>query len=341
MKKFLLLGSVAASFGVTAQSYTAADTLQPGMSETYYVMDSNAVNLDAITGSGVTWNYSTLYGEIGVATNSDVVQLASAGTNAADFPEAEYNDDLASFASVYFSNSADSVTVYGFVFTVDGFDVVLHHDANPLKAMTFPAAVGTTISDVTAGIVDVNGGFATGLTTGTANVDVDGFGTLIVGGDTITNVLRVKLVENISTEITIFPFPTDYGTVTRTIYSYYHLSSGKQAIFQHATIDINTTLVNDSFNAVFYHSLPSYVGVAEQNVNHFSVYPNPASDFVTVTTSGNASQMSMYTVNGQLVTSFINPQVVETIEVSELPAGTYIIQVIENGTAVEEKIIVE
>jgi hypothetical protein len=77
MKKVLLLSSVVIGLGATAQTFTAADTLAPGMSTTFYVMDSNAVSMSAITGTGVTWDYSTLTGEVAVLPNTDNVVLAS------------------------------------------------------------------------------------------------------------------------------------------------------------------------------------------------------------------------------------------------------------------------
>src|SRR5687768_8075247 len=99
MKKALLFSAVFSGLAASAQTFTAADTLQPGMSTVYYVMDSSAATMSGVTGMGVTWDYSTLYGEIGVATNDDDVMLASAAPHAGTFTEAEYNDDLDLFAS--------------------------------------------------------------------------------------------------------------------------------------------------------------------------------------------------------------------------------------------------
>lgn len=341
MKKVLLLSAVIMGLGANAQTFTAADTLAPGMSTVFYVMDSSAVTMSGVTGSGVTWDYSALTGEMGVASNTDNVVDASTTAYAGTFTNAEYNDDLATFASIYFSNSVDSTTIYGYVFTVDAFDVVIHHSVDPLKSLTYPISVGGSVSDVTEGIVDVNSGAATGTTTGTATTTVDGFGTLIVGNDTYTDVIRVKLVENISTSITVNPFPPDNGTVTRTIYSYYQLATDKQPIFMHGTIVIVSTALNDNYTSVYYSSLPSYVGVAELNDGDFSVYPNPANSVVTITTDGTADKLNVFNAAGQLVASFINPAETETIDVASLPAGIYVIQVTKDGLTTEDKLVVE
>ena len=341
MKKALLFSAVFSGLAASAQTFTAADTLQPGMSTVFYVMDSSAVSMSAVTGTGVTWDYSTLYGELGVATNTDNVILASTAPHASTFTNAEYNDDLATFASIYFSNSPDSTTIYGYVFTLDTYEVIIHHSGNPLKALTYPIAVGGTYADVTAGVVDVNSGFATGTTTGTATVTVDGFGTLNVSGDSYTNVIRVKLVENISTALVIPFVGTDNGTVTRTIYSYYQLGTDKQAIFMHGTVVIASTLLNDSYTSVYYAFEPEYASVAEVNNGTFGVYPNPANTMVSITTDGTAEQLNVFNTAGQLVASVINPTATEMIDVTNFVAGMYVIQITNDGVVTEDKLIVE
>jgi hypothetical protein len=311
------------------------------MSNLYYVMDSNAVSLSAVTGIGATWDYSTLYGELGVSTNTDNVILASAAPQAATFTDSEYNDNLATFASIYFSNSPDSVTIYGYVFNVGTYEVVMHHDIDPLRSLEFPMTVGDTYNDVTAGTVDVNSGTATGTTTGTATVTVDGYGTLKVSGDIYTTVLRVKLVENISTTITIPLVGTDNGTVTRTIYSYYQLGTDKQPIFMHGTVSIASMLLNDDYTAVYYAFEPEYASVAEVNNGTFSVYPNPANNLVSITTDGTAEKLSVFNTAGQVVASVLNPAMTETIDVANFVPGMYVIQITNDGVVTEDKLIVE
>ena len=341
MKRVLLFSAVLSGLGASAQTFTAADTLKPGMSTTFYVMDSSAVSMSGVTGLGVTWDYSTLYGEMGVMTNDDDVIDASMAPEASTFTEAEYNDNLANFASIYFSNSADSTTVHGYVFTVDAYDVVMHHDVDPLRSLEYPMTVGDTYTDNTEGSVDVNSGTASGTTTGTATVSVDGFGTLKVGNDTHTNVIRVKLVENISTAITIPFVGTDNGTVTRTVYSYYQLGTDKQAIFMHGNVTIVSTLINDSYTSVYYAFAPEYASVAEVNNGTFSVYPNPANNVVSITTDGTSEKLSVFNMAGELVTSVINPTATENIDVTNFVPGMYIIQITNDGVVTEDKLIIE
>ena len=337
MKKVLLFSAVCASFFASAQTFTVNDTLSDGQSTAYYVMDSTAVNYDAVTGTGVTWDYSTLLGESPITIPNDVVD-AGGTTYAANYPNADYNDDLSSGASIYFSNTPDSVISYGYVFSADGNNIIVMHNADPLKSLEFPMAVGDSYTDYIEGEAEITS--YTFPTTGTATVTVDGFGTLIVGTTTHTNMLRVKLVESLDASIT-FPFPVT-GTITRTLYSYYNLASDKQAMFVHATIDVASDVLNDNYSAVYYTGTPmGYLGAVENDVIDFSVFPNPSNNLTTITTDGTADQINITNALGQVVYTIAKPKTTETVDVTAFEAGIYIISIVKGDVTSNQKLIVE
>lgn len=337
MKKVLLLSGVLAGLSASAQTFTVNDTLYSGLNTTYYVMDSNAVTHSGVTGSGVTWDYSTLTAYEN-ATIPDMIVAASTSTYAADFPNSDYNDDLSSGASLFFSNNPDSMTVHGYVFTADGNEVIIKHNIDPLRALEFPMSVGNTYTDAIAGEAEIAGNIFPA--TGSATVTFDGAGTLQVSGNTHTNVIRIKLVEVIDASIT-FPFPVS-GTVTRTVYSYYDLASDKQAIFVHATIDIASDVLNDNYSAVYYSGTPVYfLGTPEMVNTTFSVYPNPAVNMFNIVTDGTAESISLINSLGQIVMTIANPKQTETIDASQLTSGIYIVQINQNGVLNEQKLIIE
>ena len=337
MKKVLLFSAVCASFFASAQTFTVNDSLSDGQSTAYYVMDSTAVSYAGTTGTGVTWNYSTLLGEMPGTIPNAVVDAAGT-TFAANYPSADYNDDLSSGASVYFSNTPDSVISYGYVFTADGNDIVVKHNVNPLKTLEFPMSVGDTYNDYIEGeVVIISNTFPT---TGSATVTCDGFGTLIVGTTTHSNVIRVKLIEAIDASITI-PFPVS-GTITRTVYSYFTLASDKQAIFVHATIDVTSDVLNDNYTAVYYSGTPiGYLGAEENEVVEFSVFPNPSNNLTTITTDGTTDQINVISALGQVVYSIAKPKSTETVDVSKFEAGVYIISIVKGDVVSTQKLIVE
>jgi hypothetical protein len=86
---------------------------------------------------------------------------------------------------------------------------------------------------------------------------------------------------------------------------------------------------------------PIYV---EQEENHtWSVYPNPASDMLRVNLPDvNSNQIVLYDVSGKMI---YNRQVskdrVESIDVSSMPSGVYILS-FENGTqTVKHPVIIQ
>lgn len=337
MKKVLLFSAVCASFFASAQTFTVNDTLSDGQSTAYYVMDSTAASYSATTGLGVTWNYSTLLGEA-PGTIPNVVVDAAGTTYDANYPTADYNDDLSSGASIYFSNTPDSVISYGYVFTADGNDIIVMHNADPLKSLELPMTVGDTYTDYIEGEAEITS--YTFPTTGTATVTVDGHGTLIVGTTTHTNVLRVKLVESIDASIT-FPFPVS-GTITRTVYSYFTLASDKQAIFVHATIAVVSDVLNDDYTAVYYSGTPiGYLGAEENETIEFSVFPNPSNNLTTITTDGTSDQINVTNSLGQVVYTIAKPKATETVDVTKFEAGIYIVSIVKGDVITNQKLIVE
>lgn len=72
----------------------------------------------------------------------------------------------------------------------------------------------------------------------------------------------------------------------------------------------------------------------------FKVYPNPASSNVNITsTDGFISEICIYNKLGQRVIHEIKPG--NTIDVSMLPEGLYIVEVVLNGHRVRESLIVQ
>lgn len=339
MKNFLLSLVTLTGFSAVAQDITVNDTLSSGLSTNYFVMDSLTPSLSAVTGTGVTWNYDTIWAYENNTILDQIID-ASASTYASDYPMADYNDDLSSGASLYFSNTPDSMVVHGYVFEADGNLVKVYFSTNTLKSLEFPMSVGDSFTDQIEGEVNIQG--TDFPATGSATVTCDGSGTLHMSGDVITNVVRVKLVEVIDASVTI-PFPpiTITGTVTRTVYSYYDLTNDKQPILVHATIDITSDVLNDNYTAVYYSGTPMFLGVEENNEITFSVYPNPTSDLVTISLGQQVEQITIYDALGKMV--FEQNQVNGTlnVNVAAWSAGVYVVRVNNQGMITEKKLVIK
>ena len=73
---------------------------------------------------------------------------------------------------------------------------------------------------------------------------------------------------------------------------------------------------------------------------NISIYPNPTSNEISISgVEGNIDEVYIYNKLGQRVIHEMNPG--NTINVSRLPKGLYIVEVVWNGHCVREKLIVQ
>lgn len=80
------------------------------------------------------------------------------------------------------------------------------------------------------------------------------------------------------------------------------------------------------------------LGLGDTNQNKFSIYPNPANDFINITsqTSGDIS-VAVYDILGKQVISKITS---ERVDISTLTSGVYIVKISQNGISSTKKLIV-
>ena len=339
MKKVVLVVLSFVSLGAFAQSFTVDDTLSAGDSQLYYTADSSASNLDATVGAGAIWDYSSLISYAGV-TNLDSIKYASDSPDFGDYPSAEYHDDLSGGASSYFKNYQDSVVSYGFVFSIDGNLVKVMHNIDPMKASNLPMNLNDTFTDSTYGTADVYG--SNGDTEGIVTVIADGTGTLNLGNSVFTNVIRIKTVESIETTVTLPPpINTVTGVVTRTAYNYYDLANQNMPIFIHGNVSVASILFNGGYSAIYSSVELTSASVEgnEDQVEVLEIYPNPATDVVSIT-SDQADQLIVMNALGQTIVNISNPQSVEKLNVAKFETGIYFIQIKKgNGTKTQKLIV--
>lgn len=80
------------------------------------------------------------------------------------------------------------------------------------------------------------------------------------------------------------------------------------------------------------------VSIEEEEQIEMTVFPNPAVDNITITTAQPLlNQATIYDATGQLVISHVNP--LNTIDVSDLPAGIYFLEVTTNDGMAQTRFI--
>jgi Secretion system C-terminal sorting domain len=87
---------------------------------------------------------------------------------------------------------------------------------------------------------------------------------------------------------------------------------------------------------------PTTVDVAAlEDVNSLQLYPNPANDYITVSSTSTIASMAFYGIDGKLVFSIPVNSTQPIIDISKLPAGVYMIQVtLVDGGELMRKVVI-
>lgn len=318
---------VTSFFGTANYSYT---NLNPPTPLPHTTMGANAVwtfNAIPTNGTSSEVNVAPTAAEITTFPGSTSVHVT---TTAAPSPS--------NVAKIYNKLTA------GNVFSLTGFDangVILNYVTNNALIGTFPLNFGYTNNDVTAGTF--TNGTTSGTFTGTAKTDYDSYGTLnlgVVGFDPIVKtVYRIKLAQNINLSI---PFFGSIGTVTQTSYTYYVNNGGViEPFFRDTSFTVNVPLLGEPQNTnqaqVFTNALT--LGIESSNLlaNAIGVYPNPASNFITINNKNNLpiNAISIADTNGRIVLETKNAT--STIDINNLSKGIYLVNITsEFGNSVKK-----
>lgn len=336
MKLNLLLATSLITGAVFGQ-FTDSNKPVIGTSTTMYILDSNAVDLASMTGTGQNWDYSTTPGIYGQTKTVSVVAPASTAY-AADYPTSQFAIDIPGFVTSFYTSSASTRNSQGFVFDAGSFGgtAVVKLDSNDELLMNYPYAQSNTLTDAFAGNANVMG--TDYPTTGTVTTSVDGSGTLkLNAATTVSGVLRYKSHDVANVTI---PF---VGAITmdRTQYEYYALSSSSLPIFVHAKLVITLAGSPTTQNIVMSSVLPDeYLAVSENNKATFGLYPNPANESVVITGLSGNETISIVDMAGRTVMTTQNTGASQTLNVSDFNAGVYNVVVIANGNKSVKKLTI-
>jgi hypothetical protein len=343
MKKTFLLLSISAFSIANAQSISVNDTLTTGDKTSYFEADNTAPNQDATAGAGVTWDYSTLSP---TTQNAASVKDSIIDNTNTDYPDAYHQEQFDGGINVFFTNTPTEVTSYGFIFDLNGQNATVKYDVDPMQSAVFPMAFGSTdYTDVIDGhLLAVAAGQSFNIVVaGTATIKADGTGTLILGGTTFTNVLRIKTIEVLDGTVPAIPFVFAGGpvTITRTSYAYYSLSDSKLPVFLHGELNAIVPTQPDVLQINVWSSVDlSSNGIDTDEIVSISIFPNPATELISIE-SNNATSIHIFNTVGQVVYSNLNPSTIQSVDVSTFETGIYIVEVKNNEIITTEKLIID
>ncbi|WP_160138306.1 T9SS type A sorting domain-containing protein [Chryseobacterium sp. c4a] len=283
------------------------------------------------SGANITWDFSAY---TGVNPVSFVNRVCPGQTNCFRFPGANRISMLTNVDTSDFSSMTDTdATMLGSYSGPALGDVTVTY-VNPLIEYKFPITYLQQFDDtyefnsVSAAIGNVN-------ETGQVSVTVDGYGTVITPKGTYPNVLRIKRMRTATQVIASSPAPI---TATYTNESYQWVSQTGGMVFSFA---INTSVLNGVSNT---SKSVSYIDSSvlstadlDNKKAEIIVYPNPSSDYITVTSKEDLKKITINSLEGKTVLTAENSR---NINVSKLSKGIYILQgELKNGTIISKKII--
>ncbi len=341
MKKPLLLTFLLAAAASNAQMTTGNEPVI-GDNVDMYVVDSFATNYAGVTGSGVTWDYSTIAGYNGTTQTVEILDPVNEPF-ASDFAGATKVISVGGTLKTYFSSTANDRTSQGFHMNEASLgDVLVKYDVDPLLMVNYPFDFGTTMIDDTYDgnlSLTFNGIPVNETLTGVSHASIDGQGTLLFpNGISATNVLRYYSADTAATTLPIL----GAVDVIKNQYEYYDYATQNLPIFMHVSIIIvpsgGTTPITETHLVLSkYDGLN--VSVNEIAEIDFTLAPNPTEGAVKVFGAFSAEATGQLLDQSGRVLSTFDVQSGQAIDMEGLTNGMYLIAISDNGVTTTKTIM--
>lgn len=303
-------------FFITALSLTAQPVIQssdfyPTIGDSYTIHESNYV-APGSAGNNVTWDLSAL-------SSNAVVTLNILN------PDPTYSNSTHQFEFVGQVNNHQQLSSQAFemVAEVTPFEDIDYSD--PIKIFEFPMTIGDQFTDSFTATFNQSG--TTIQRSGTIEVEVDGYGTLITPQGTFTDVLRIHSVRTINDDF-------QGTTITSTIDMYQWIQAGTHTELANVrTLDLPGTQVSQALY------LGGTAGLKDESLTHpLTLYPNPSQNQISLKYDLQIDKIEIVDVNGRSVSAYFNATN-NSIDISHLNAGIYYVTVISNQSKSVQKLI--
>jgi hypothetical protein len=159
---------------------------------------------------------------------------------------------------------------------------------------------------------------------------------LILPYGTVTDVLRIRTTYEYDIIFQGIPF---YG-INDTIYTWRNLDNNA-TLASHTVSYTDNTLSLESMSYLDQSSF-SATGVNElATAELFSMYPNPATSTLTVVNSVDNGTVTIFDMSGRMVHTQAIATETEQVDVTDLPAGMYMVQVANSKFQHTELLVIE
>ena len=333
MKKSLLALSFLPLFSFAQM--TEANDPAIGTTTTLYVCDSNTVLYENVTGTGVTWDYSNLLG-VQELTKELTVAAVDPSTVDSIFVDATKKYSIGDLLTTYYSTSASGRVSQGNIFSEQSLgSVFVNWDVDNQTLNSYPFALNDELYDTTdGGIISANALVPIDtVANGGSYSTIDGVGTLKLQQNDYTNVIRYYITDTLNTVIYNAIFGEQPINLVREWYEYYDYTTSNLPIFVVVSIKLTSALINNESTLVLSKDMPNdYIGLAENNIGTFDLYPNPADQVLNINTEGDFNY-SVMNVRGEVLVNNANSK---TLDISSFSGGIYFVK-LQNAKGVQVK----
>jgi hypothetical protein len=306
---------VLALFLITAQAYgqttlTSGRVPVPGdFFDTYQAVNTGYT--PGSSGANVTWTYTGLIYEDTVRINYVSPSSTPSGSS---FPNATVAETPGGSTYIYYRGTSTNFEIVG---------TYLNNTAtpysNPANVLNFPFSYNASINDNFAANYTALG--FTALRTGTIVTTADAWGTINLPNGSHTNVLRVRITQNVRDSVLVPGFPVVTRVITDS-YRWYN-SVNKFPIFD---ISITSTQIGSGtpvIDTIISYAPTQTVGIQQAGSivpERYSLsqnYPNPFNPATVISFDIPASgfvKLAVYDMLGREVSQLVN---------SNLNAGSY------------------
>jgi hypothetical protein len=166
--------------------------------------------------------------------------------------------------------------------------------------------------------------------------ETDGYGTVITPLGSFQAV-RVKLLIDIEDSIYVDGFGFGFTTNRPQETQYHWLANGESV----PVLQINE--INGNITTIIYKDLPaSFNDVNEEtSENNFQLFPNPASDFITISSADLNGRIEIFGYDGKLIRTYdVNNTSSKMLYTGDLPSGIYMIRYSNNGNVLSKRFVI-
>lgn len=349
MKKTITFFSLLISSVSFAQFPTITSANQmPAIDDTIHYANANTFGFDP-NGSGgainVVWNYSALTPTGAIDFWFEDPALTA---NAADFPTSTValaNSSVAGYE--YFENGVNTIKRTGYTGATSIFYT------NAFTRYSFPITPGVIQSAMYTGTMSPLGAGEDSVTIANGNYQAnpDAFGSLtlpplVFGGapEFFDSVVRVHVTENFQIIAWLFGTPAMTINVSDDYFFYFDEETQEPIVIYGVTTDD----AGGAPQTVLRYQTIAGTGTAGlgfsalSNDAKFNVFPNPATSEINVSfETASEVEVTLLSLIGEIIEEKTISGLTTNFDVSELPSGVYMIEVLTNNSKNTERVIVK